>query len=837
MPSEHPRVWSGAITIRVSGRRNQEVDRHYTGIPGHARGGWLAEWVASSGWDDCGDRVFGRLVLGYRQRAGLTQEELAEKTGLSVRAIRNLEAGRVRAPRPASVRMLADALRIDGPEREEFRRAAAGSTDPLPAAAHPAAHPAAGPAAHPAAGHAADPPRVVPAQLPADLPTFAGRVSHLHHLDALLPTGGDAPPPAVVITALAGTAGVGKTALAVHWAHQVRHLFPDGQLYLNLRGFGPGPVLDPGEAVRRFLDALDVPPHRVPADVEAQSALYRSVLAGKRVLVVLDNAADTDQVQPLLPSTAGCLALITSRNQLTGLVAAHSAHPVSLDTLTVEEARDLLARRLGTDRVAGEPDAVAQIVAGCARLPLALAIVAARAATHPHFPLAALAAELRDARVRLDVLAGGEAAIDVRTAFSWSYERLPAPAARLFRLLGLHPGPDVSAAAVASLAGLPAKQTGRLLAELTRAHLVSEVRPGRYALHDLLRAYADELARSHEPDAERLAAAHRLLDHYLYTARAADRHLSPHRDPITVAAPAAGVRPEPVADHQRALDWFAAEHAVVLTLVTSAAGTGFDAHAWQLAWTLATFLDRRGHWADLTASHATALSAAQRLADPTAQAIMHRYLGRGYVRLGRDEQAHHHYGLALDLFAQVRDRAGQAHTHLDLAWVFERARRYREALDHAEQALGHYRVVGDPGWQARGLNAAGWYHALLGDHHQALSRCGQALALLQEIGDRNGQAATLDSLGYAHHHLGDYPAAVSSLQQALLLRRELGDRFNEAETLGHLGDAHAAAGDAGTARHCLVEALEILVELGHPDADALRARLSGTGSPALIRTV
>jgi DNA-binding SARP family transcriptional activator len=339
----------------------------------------------------------------------------------------------------------------------------------------------------------------VPAQLPPAVAGFTGRDDALAWLDGL------ATAEAPIVATIAGTAGVGKTTLAVHWAHQVADRFPDGQLYVNLRGFDPGgQTMDPATAVRRFLDAFEIPPARVPADPDAQAALYRSLIADKRMLLVLDNARDTAQVRPLLPAAPGCLVMVTSRNQLTGLIAAANAHPITLDLLTVDEARRLLARRIGPDRVAADPDAVEQIITACARLPLALAIVA----THPHLPLHTLAHELHNSGERLDTLSTDDPHTDVRAVFSWSYSALTPPAARLFRLLGLHPGPDTSTAAAASLAALPPPQVRPLLTELTRTNLLAEPAPGRYTVHNLLRAYATDLAHRVDPDQQRRAATH-----------------------------------------------------------------------------------------------------------------------------------------------------------------------------------------------------------------------------------------------------------------------------------------------------------------------------------------
>ncbi|WP_162908239.1 ATP-binding protein [Allorhizocola rhizosphaerae] len=637
----------------------------------------------------------------------------------------------------------------------------------------------------------------------------------------------------VVISAIGGTAGVGKTALAVYWAHQVVGQFPDGQLYVNLRGFDPGgQVMDPAEAVRRFLDALEVPPERIPVDLDAQAALYRTQLAGRRMLIVLDNARDSVQVRPLLPGTSTCLVLVTSRNQLSGLIAADAAHPITLDLITEEEARQLLTHRLGADRVTAEPDAIAEIITACARLPLALAIVAARAAAEAHLPLHALANGLRDNdnRIdsgggRLDTLSTDDPATDVRAVFSWSYQALTPSAARLFRLLGLHPGPDTSAPAAASLAALPLPDARALLGELTRANLLIEHVPGRYTFHDLLRAYATEQTHTLDPDQQRHNATGRILDHYLHTAYTAARLLSLHRDPIALTPPQPGVILEHPTDYQQALDWFTVEHPVLLAALDHAAATGFDTHTWQLAWTLDDFLARRGHWHDSVAAEQAAVAAAGRLADPTAQAGAHRLLAVAYIRLGRPDDADTQLRHAMDLYAQAGDLGGQAMTHHNLSMLSMMWGRYVEALHHAEQALDLRRAAGHRRGQALALNGVGWGHALLGDHQQALSYCEQALPLLQELDDRLGQAHTWDCLGYAHHHLGHHDQALTCYQHALDLMLDLGDRYEEADILTDLGDTHHAAGNHQAARDAWQHALTILDQLGHPDAQAVRVKL------------
>jgi len=359
---------------------------------------------------------------------------------------------------------------------------------------------------------------VVPRQMPGAVRHFTGRVDELKVLSVLLEKAG--PGRTVVISAINGTAGIGKTALAVYWAHQVAQQFPDGQLYVNLRGFDPsGSPVKPAAAIRDFLDAFAVPVDRIPGSLEAQAALYRSLLAERRVLVVLDNARDVDQVRSLLPGSPTCLVVVTSRSQLSGLTATEGAHPLALDLLTVAVARELLACHVGAERVAGEAEAVDELISLCARLPLALVIMGARASEHPGFPLKALVAQFRDAEGwRLDALDGHDLATNVRAVFSWSYRYLSAWTARMFRLLGVHPGPDISLPAAASMAAIPLEQARQLLSELIDAGMVTEHIPGRFAFHDLLRAYATDRAHTEDGDGKRLAAVHRLLDHYLHTA-------------------------------------------------------------------------------------------------------------------------------------------------------------------------------------------------------------------------------------------------------------------------------------------------------------------------------
>jgi len=670
------------------------------------------------------------------------------------------------------------------------------------------------------------PPEPVPAQLPPPVAAFAGRDAELARLDEILDGQEAHDASAVTVSVITGTAGVGKTALAVHWAHRVAARFPGGQLYVDLRGFDPaGPALDPGQALSGFFEAFAVPPERIPAGLDDQVALYRSLLAGQRVLVVLDNARDAGQVRPLLPGSPGCLAIVTSRDRLTGLIAGHGAHPLGLDLLTREGARELMARRVGASRAGREPDAVDEIIAGCARLPLALTIAAARAATSPRFPLAVFAADLREAFHALDPFGGDDAATDIRAVFSWSYRALTPDTARMFRLLGLHPGPDVTVGAAASLAGIAPDRARALLAELARGHLLSERRPGRYALHDLLRAYAAEQARDCDDDDARRGAVGRLLDHWLHTACAAAARLDPFFAPEPAAPPRPGVVLDAPATAEEALRWFAAEHATLLASVSLAARTGLAGHAWRAAWALSTFLLRRGCWDYQARACRAALEVARRAGDVAGEAHALLLLALGDARSGRRDAAPAFRESLRLLDAVGGYHRSQATGHSSLIWIAEQQERYGDMLDHAVRALELSRAAGDQNLEVMSLGEVGYSHARLGNYGQAIAYCGQALAGSRAAGERNWESAAWDSLGYIHHKLGDHQRAVTCYERSLDLCRELADRYNEAGTLDRLGDVHHGAGDARAARWAWTQALRTLDELGHPDSDRVRAKI------------
>jgi DNA-binding SARP family transcriptional activator/Tfp pilus assembly protein PilF len=664
----------------------------------------------------------------------------------------------------------------------------------------------------------------VPAQLPLDAPGFTGRDDELRELHALLPVTGRAG--TVPVAVISGTPGVGKTALAFRFGHQVAAHFPDGQVFTALRGLHPAvPPVEPGEALRFLLGAFGVPPHRIPASTDERAALFRSLLDGKRVLVVLDNAVSAAQVRPLLPGSPGCLVLVTSRNQLNGLLAAEGATPVPLGVLSDADAREMLARRIGRDRVAAEPGAVAGIVAACAGLPLALSICAGRAVGSPRRPLAELATELADARGRLDALAADDPAADLRAVLSWSYDQLSPAAARVFRLLGLLPGPDISLSAVASLAGIGRSAAGTALGELTRTNMVSEYVPGRFACHALLRAYAAEAAERTDSAAERQAALHRLLDHYLHTAMTAATRFSPHRPPVRLDGPRRGVMPAEFPAREQAVAWFDAEARVLLTLIEAAAAAGFDTHAWQLPWALAPFFNVRGQWRTSAACQQLALAAAQRLDDPAALAHAQYLLGNAQGHVGEYEAADRNMRRALAGFRELGDRANEGMVLNGLASMLETQGRLTDALEVALDALRMLKAAGHWWTQANLENGVGWLYAHLGQYDLALEHCQQALTLHRESGNRAGTADTLDSLGLVYLRLGELARARTCYEQAIDTYREIGGSFGEGSSLAGLGDVLVRMGHPTAARTRYRQAAAILNAGPHPLADEVKAKL------------
>jgi tetratricopeptide (TPR) repeat protein len=697
---------------------------------------------------------------------------------------------------------------------------------PAPAASpEPPSTPPSPPAAAPGE------PAPSPAQLPPEQAGFVGRTAELDWLHTLLPGASPEPgpvPQASSVALITGTAGVGKTTLAIRFARQAASGFPDGQLYVNLRGFDPASApMQPATALHWFFDALGVPAVAVPAALEAQSALLRTLLDGKRMLLLLDNAHDADQVRPLLPGSPGCMVLVTSRSQLTGLVV-EGARPVPLDVLDACEAAELVASRLGPERAAAEAAAVAAIIEHSAGLPLAISVTCARAVGRPTLMLADLAAVLAVARGRLDALRTGEETTDLRAVFSWSADKLSGRAARMFRLLGLHHGPDISAAAAASLAAITLAEAWTALSELTRASLLTEDTAGRFGCHDLLRAYAAELAAATLSAAERDVARRRVLDHYVRTAHAATVRLFPARGQLPLPAPVDGVTAEEFSGaeaYEAALAWFDAEQRVLRNAIEQAAARRHDEQCWKLAWCWAPLLNRRGRMHEVLAVQRTAALAAGRLGDRDALAHVHCELGNVSGRLGDYAASDEHLRQALELFTDLGDRSSVGQVRYGLSVLLSQQKRYDDALDHAVEALRIRRSLADAAAIAYSENGVGWILAHLDQPDAALWYCRRALEMHHESGSRTGEADTLDSIGYAYARLDDYEQSVAHYKRALEMYRLLGDPQGEAASRLLLGDVQLASGQPQQARCSWEEALALLAQVPGADTSEATARL------------
>ncbi|HEU5331798.1 MAG TPA: tetratricopeptide repeat protein [Actinocrinis sp.] len=757
-----------------------------------------------------------------RRDSTLTYRELAAKTGWSQTAIAEYFTARTLPPTdrfdallevlgavPAERRALANARdRI-----EEANRRTRGRRSPDAAPEEPLEP-------------GAPMPSPVPRQLPAAPRLFTGRTRELGQLDDALDEqaldeqgrGGGT----LVISAIGGTGGIGKTWLALHWAHQNLDCFPDGQLYANLRGYDPsGDPLAATVVMRGFLEALGVPPGALPAEAEAQAGLYRGLLAGKRTLILLDNARDTAHVTPLLPGGSTCTVLITSRRQLTGLVATHGARPVALDTLPEHEARQLLGGHLGRSRIEAEPDAVGTLLDYCAGLPLALSIAAARAITHPHASLDALTSELRHHSHRLDAFDAGEPQADLRAVLSWSSQGLSADATRALGLLAIAPGPDIALPAAASLLTLPTATTRSLLRELQDAHLVQPHASGRYRMHDLLRLYAAEQAEGGDQ-----AALRGLVDFYVHTAYIGGRTLAPQRPESLLGEPAPGPALHPPADPAAMMAWFDDERACLLAAQRLAHTRGWDAEVCRLAWSLEPYYRRRGILEEQAAAWALAVEAAERLGNPAVRIQAHQLLADAYAQLGRTTDALTHLGRALTFAEENRDMTSQGDIHHSLGGAWERHGDMQKALEHAQQALGIVRRLGDSYYQARALNGVGWLQALLGQYAEARANCEEALTLLREHptnAHQIGESHTLDSLAFVACRLGDYDQALDYYDQALKICRAQGHSFFEPRLLEYTGEALKSKGRPHQARESWTQALA-LYTAQHRPTDAARVR-------------
>nr|WP_277347974.1 BTAD domain-containing putative transcriptional regulator [Streptomyces sp. HNM0574] len=675
---------------------------------------------------------------------------------------------------------------------------------------------------------------IVPRQLPVATSHFTGREAELRMLDEIREVRRD-PRQGAVVVPVVGIGGIGKTALAVHWAHRVAGEFPDGQLFVDLHGFDPtGVPLAPSLAVRRLLDAFEVPEERIPADFEAQCALYRSVLVDRRVLLVLDNARDEEQIRPLLPAGSGCMVVVTSRQQLPGLLMGDAGQGIHLDLLSKEETRSLCERVLGPERFAGTDEFASTMIELCGRMPLTTRILLASATAQPRLSLREVIGHFEAVPSRLDRFETGDTRTSVRTALVGSYRNLSPVGARLFRALGLYRGGRVSLRAAAALVGAPASDTYSAVSELARHHLVTLDGPGRYAMHDIVREYALEQARrgSEETAAgEGGAAVERLLAYYLHSAQ----HAATLADPA--AAQHCGPLPEPCPrevpvecfpDATSAREWFVRERHAMLAHLAHAREDGFPRFSWLLAERMAVFLRRSGHWQEWAYAARCAMAAAVAEGDSDeGEAPAQLQLGWATDLTDRGPAAHTHLLRALELYHRLGDADGQARARLRLARFCGRREQEDDFRSHVRGALALFRETGDRDGEAETLNTFGWYCTEFGDHDTAVDALGRALQLYRELDNRHGEADVWDSLAWAHHRAGAGEEARRCYLRAIELDAsldQLGSRNNQAQTLVRCGELHLSLGDRAATAEYWRRAIRILDELGLPEAESLRAR-------------
>ncbi|HUQ57882.1 AfsR/SARP family transcriptional regulator [Lentzea sp.] len=659
----------------------------------------------------------------------------------------------------------------------------------------------------------------VPRQLPTAVPRFVGRTSELTGLTDLVRD-------ELVVAAITGTAGVGKTTLAVHWARGVADRFPDGQLYVNLRGFDRHrDPMAPGDALSRFLEALGIAPERIPADLDAAAALYRSLVADRRMLVVLDNARDAEHVRPLLPGPSHCLVLITSRDRLTGLVVNEGMRQLALDVLSHAEAHALLVSRLGADRVGVE---AADLIRWCGGLPLALAIVTARAAQSPKLPLSALAAELADERTRLDTLDTGDAATSVRTVFQWSYQQLSAPAARMFRLIGVHPGPDITVAAAASLAGWSVDEARECVRELARANLLVEHVPGRFTSHDLLRVYAADRAAAEETSESRAEARTRMFDHYVHTLAWIDREYNWGERRVE-GFPDPRVGSETFDSQPASAEWFDSERAVLRALVALADRHGLDRYSWQLPWFAAPQIDWFGTWPDWLDSMGRGAQAATRVGERRVAAKLLFLQAFGYGRQGNYERGIELFEDSSRAFRVLGVVDEQVRAQSGVAWILGMLNRPHESLEVARRALELQRSEpdADPDRVAMALYQVAFALVEAGRYQEGLERLAEwdALNRVHELSPGSlGQTAVTRSRALIG--LGRTGGVVEMLHRALGWFGQMGGLMDRAATHEVLGDAHHELGELTEARRWWTESLAYYESRRHPHAEQLRAKLA-----------
>jgi tetratricopeptide (TPR) repeat protein/transcriptional regulator with XRE-family HTH domain len=727
---------------------------------------------------------FGGLVRELRTRARLTQQELATAAGVSERAVSGLERGVTTTPQKETVRLLADALHLIGPEREHFETAARGRPLENVTLATAAA---------------------AMRSLPRDVASFTGRQQELQQLAKSAVSAGGV----VGIHAIGGLAGVGKTAFAVHAAHQLAGQFPGGQVFLHLHGHTPGRTpVDPADALASLLLTIGVPPRQIPPDLEARARLWRDRVAERQLLLVLDDAAGSDQVLPLLPGAGGSLVLVTSRRHLSAL---DDATAISLDTLPPDQAAALLVRLAGRAGLSADDPAVARITQLCGCLPLAVGMVGRQLRHHPAWTAAGRAAELAAARDRLELMETEN--LSVAAAFDLSYADLTEAQQRLFRRIGLHPGDDIDAHAAAALDGTSPSAARRGLEALYDQYLLSEPVQGRFRLHDLIREHARAQAARVDPDGERVAAISRLLDYYQQTSAAANARIFRRTRPGPTADGSGSAAVPDLADMQQALDWARAERASLLACLDYAADGGQHARVIALTAGISALLQQDGWWADAVARHRAAALAAERLGDPLACANALSDLGEARRVSGDFPAAVRALEEALAMYREVGDRLGQGNVLSSLGDVRRVTGDFPAAVRALEEALDLYCEVADRHGQAEALHRLGDVRRLTGDYQVAVIALEEALDMHRELGDRLGQSNVLNMLGALRSETGDFPAAIQALDEALDLCRDLGYRLGQANALATLGLVLRQTGDFSAAMRALEEGLGLYRDL------------------------
>jgi DNA-binding SARP family transcriptional activator len=670
-------------------------------------------------------------------------------------------------------------------------------------------------------------PGPVPAQLPADIRDFTGRSGQVEQLHELLAgADGEDSPGAVRVVLVMGSGGLGKTALAVHAAHLLASRFPDGQLYANLLG-ATQPVAA-AEVLARFLRDLGMEGHRIPLGEEERAAHFRTRLAGKQVLIVLDDARDAAQVQPLLPGSASCAVLVTARGTLPELVGSEV---IDLDVLPRPEARALFGVVAGEERVAAEPAATEAVLKACAGLPLAIRIAGARLARRGGGSVRALAERLSDERRRLDEFRMGNLA--VRASFEVSFTSLPGPAAaggldpaRAFRLLGLWTGPSIGLPAAAGLLGEQEMATADALYVLVDAHLLESPAPEQYRFHDLLRVYAADRALTEEAEADRRGAITRVLSWYLYSAEAAARVISRQRRQVPLDPVPPTLHPLAFATLEEALTWCDHERLELMAATRLAAASGLHELAWKLPAAAMIFYSRRSHWADWVAAHEIGLASARAVADRLAEGWMLNNLGMAYG-VQRMEESVTYLEQALDLSRELGNGPAEAQAATNVANTYFRLGNYAEARIAAERSIDIERKVGNRFGEGIGLGILGGACREMGEFGAAIEFLQQALAISRELGERDFEAETLTDLGEAYLGLGQLADATNCLEDSLAIRESIGDRHGQAATLQRLGQANWRAGNLGKARAQLAEAIALYDDLrDHAQAADVRAALA-----------